>query len=153
TVGAAGPNPAGQEIVELALLRCPGLQSGPIPVGGAVMLGEGTAVDDGPRRKPQLLRLDFESYPLPGRRQGTDPQSLSRVFFAPRDQVRTPVAPMIPGACGVPLEHDLLGRIEGIEEDVHKQRVSLADLEPLAGVLEEPLLGPRSRDSQGRLAA
>ena len=50
----------------------------------------------------------------------------------------------------VPLEHDLLGRIERIEIDLGEEGVSLADLELPPGVLEEPLLEPLGRDPQAR---
>ena len=54
---------------------------------------------------------------------------------------------------GVPLKHDLLGRIERVEENLGEEGVPLADLELPSGAVEEPLLEPLRGDPQGRLPA
>ena len=85
----------------------------------------------------------------PGARQGqvAHAHAFGRAVLAEVDEVLAPVRPMLP-AVGVELEHQLLGRVDRVEEDMGEQDVALADLQGLRG-LGELLLGQVRRRWSG----
>src|SRR5262249_27762161 len=139
-------------VEQLARLRGPRLEAGVVPENGAAVLCEREAVDDRAGFQLQLRGLDLQPHPLARRRQGTDLEPFGGAVLALVDQVLAPV-----GArrllAGAPLEHDLLGRFERVEEDVGEEDVALTDAQARTRLLDRLPAELLGRLPEGSLAA
>ena len=83
-------------------------------------------------------RVHFQPHPLPQLGQLPHGATFGGTVRAPIDRVLAPISPVLPLA-RVPLQHDLLGGIAGIEIDVGEQLVLLADPQTGGRLLKEVL--------------
>ena len=131
--GALGSDPGAERVVELSLLRSPGLDAGSVPVNRAVKLGEGPAFDLRSRLEPEPRDRHLQPHPFARGWQFADPEPLGRAVPAPVDSIFTPVGSMRPVPARVPLEHQLLGRLERVDIDISKECIAFAELELVRG--------------------
>ena len=110
---------------------------------GPGMLREGPAVDRGTGIQTDLGGFNFEPHPFAhlGQRAGGEPGG--RVVGSPRNDVLTPVGPMLPGPV-VELQHDLFGGICRIEIHIREQLVPFANLQG-TGCASEKMLAEIGR--------
>ena len=109
--------------------------AGLVPVDGAVELSEGPAEDFVAGFESDVGGFDFEADPFSGFREFAVGFSFGGVVLAPIDEIFPPVGAVIPDAV-IPLEHDFLRRVLGVEPDVGKKEVAFCDDVGLGNVFE-----------------
>ncbi len=127
-------------------------QPGVIPGGAAAVEGEGHAGDLG-AVEADRGGGDGQLHPAAGCGEWADVLSADGAVGAPGDVVGARVGAMFPApGRGLPLKHDFLRRVGGIEPDVGKKGIAGVDREGRGGVAVEVELGARrsGRTTGGR---
>ena len=124
-------------------VRHPRLHARLGPVDAPSKLGERHSVHGAAFEEPQARRVHLESDPLARGRQRALRAPGRRVLAngSERNARRTPDSPVLPGAVAVELEHQLLGRVLGIDPNPREEQVPLPQREGPIGTEEEVLDG------------
>ncbi len=118
------------------------LDADAVPDRGAAVLGERDAVDRAARGEADGVRGDAEVDPCAGGREVAEAGAGGGVRLTPGDPVVPPEGAVLPVAVavGVPLEHELGGRVVRVDPDGGDEDVAVADAERFVGDAEVVLV-------------
>src|SRR5260370_723368 len=127
--------PCGKAVEWTVALRQARDDAGLVPVDRAAVLGEGPALDDYPRIQADIGGLDFQTCPLACFGKRTHGPSLGRGVRSERNHIVAPISAMLPGP-GVPLKHNLLGRLGRVQVNVAEELVAFTNAESGLGIFK-----------------